>query len=158
MQSMKHAKTRRPTQGKNAAKRRPAYSSKFHRSPVAAGLRLLPGMSAHDLGTWGRIMRDVLDRLIQHVGGDDLITETQRHACRRVACLEAELIFLEKKIATKRSEGEEPTQTDLELYGRLASHQRRLADALGWKRVMKDVTPPDPLAYAKSYDEEEAVA
>ena len=155
LQSMKPATKSNEHGAKRVIRRTgtPAHRSKFARSKVIAGLRLLPGMSTNQIGTWGRIMRDVLDRIIEHCGGEDEISETQRWMARRCACLEAELIFLEQKLATKRANGDEPTETDLQLYGRLASHQRRIADALGWKRTAKDITP-NPLEYAKRYDRE----
>jgi hypothetical protein len=80
---MKSPKRKRLKQGNESAQRSPAHRDKFNRSKVVAGLRLLPGMSSNHSGTWGRIMRDVLDRLVQHVGGDSMITETQRFTARR---------------------------------------------------------------------------
>jgi hypothetical protein len=149
MKTPKTSAARKPARKPMNRTGTPAVHSKFHRSKVVAGLRLLPGMSSNEMGQWGRIMRDVLDRITEHVGGESEITETQRWMARRCACLEAELVFMEEKLARKRMNGEEPTETDLQLYGRLASHQRRIADALGWKRVMKDITPTNPLEYAK---------
>jgi len=86
-------------------------------------------------------MRDTYEALLEHCGGTDLTSDTQRLACRRVATLEAELIFLEDEFAQKRAEGDEPSSKRLDLYGRLADRQRRLSDPLGWKRTARDVTP-----------------
>lgn len=62
-------------------------------------------------------------------------------AARRVAALEAELIYLEDQFASKREQGKSPDREDLALYGTLADRQRRLSDSLGWERKAKDVTP-----------------
>ena len=59
---------------------------------------------------------------------------------RRVGTLEAELVFIEDGFARTRAEGGEPEPALLDLYGRLADRQRRLADPLGWQRRSKDVT------------------
>jgi hypothetical protein len=84
-------------------------------------------------------MRDTLQSLEAHCGGE--FSETQRLAARRVSTLEAELIYLEDKFAQARAAGGEPDATQLDLYGRLADRQRRLADPLGWQRTPRDVTP-----------------
>jgi hypothetical protein len=91
-------------------------------------------------------MRDTLRSLEVHCGGE--LSETQRLAARRVSTLEAELVYLEDKFAQARAEGREPDIAELDLYGRLADRQRRLADPLGWERTPRDVTP-DPLEYAR---------
>src|SRR4051794_35789318 len=93
------------------------------RSRIANGNALLP---SDNRSMWARIMRDTLATLIAHCGGEDLISDTRRLAARRVAALEAELIFLEDKFATARAAGAEPPADALDLYGRLADRQRRL--------------------------------
>jgi hypothetical protein len=117
-----------------------------HRSRVGNGSSLLPNCDGRSL--WARLMRDTLQNLQAHCGGE--LSETQRLAARRVSTLEAELVYLEDKFARARAEGREPEIAELDLYGRLADRQRRLAEAaLGWKRVPRDVTPPDPLTYGR---------
>jgi hypothetical protein len=106
------------------------------RSRITNG-SLLPTVDGRSL--WARLMRDTLQNLEAHCGD---MSETQRLAARRVSTLEAELIFLEDKFAAARAAGEEPNVAALDLYGRLADRQRRLADsALGWHRTARDVTP-----------------
>jgi hypothetical protein len=108
------------------------------RSAVMNGSSLLPNVDGRSL--WARLMRDTLRSLEVHCGG--ALSETQRLAARRVSTLEAELIFLEDKFAQARAEGREPDISTLDLYGRLADRQRRLADsALGWQRTPRDVGP-----------------
>jgi hypothetical protein len=69
-----------------------------------------------------------------------LISETQKLAARRVATLEAELIFLEDKFGLIRQNGDEPSPVDVQLYGQLADRQRRLSDPLGWHRAQREVS------------------
>ena len=70
---------------------------------------------------------------------------------RRIGTLEAELVFIEDKLASIRAAGGEPDPAIVDLYGRLADRQRRLADPLGWQRQARDVTPADPLTYARDH-------
>ena len=115
------------------AKRSPAT-----RSRVGNGSALLPNVDGRSV--WARLMRDTLQSLQVHCGGE--LSETQRLAARRVSTLEAELVFLEDKFAQARADGCEPDIVELDLYGRLADRQRRLAEsALGWQRTPRDVTP-----------------
>jgi hypothetical protein len=93
-------------------------------------------------------MRDTLGAMMAHLGGEDYASEPQRMLSRRVAALEAELIYLEDGFARCRSEGRGPEMADLDLYSRMASGQRRLLEAIGLTRIARDVTP-DPLTYAK---------
>jgi hypothetical protein len=86
-------------------------------------------------------MRDTYAGLLVHCGGADVVSETQRLIARRISTLEAELVFLEDKFAAIRAAGGEPDMAQLDLYGRLADRQRRLADPLGWSRTPHDVTP-----------------
>jgi hypothetical protein len=110
--------------------KRPATS----RSRVANGSAILPTGDGRSL--WVRLLRDTLEKLEAHCR---VFSETQRLAARRVSTLEAELVFLEEKFAKARAEGGEPNAADLDLYGRLADRQRRLAEPLGWH-------PPRPTA------------
>jgi hypothetical protein len=86
-------------------------------------------------------MRDTLASLVAHCGGVDVVSETKRLAARRVAVIEAELVFLEDKFAQLRAAGDEPDAAAIDLYARVANQQRRLSEALGWERRARDVTP-----------------
>ena len=114
-------------------------ASKFARSRITTGTALLAGIDGRS--HWARIMRDTLNAIVAHCGGYDEISETRRMMARRAACLETELIFLESKFASIRAEGGEPSLADVEVYGRLAGNQRRIAEALGWERTLKDIGP-----------------
>jgi hypothetical protein len=110
-----------------------------HRSRITNGTALLP--SVHGQSAWARIMKDVLDNVIAHCGGDGQITELERLQARRIAALEAELIHVEDKIALARAAGEEPAAAVVDLYTRLANGQRRHCEALGWQRTARNITP-----------------
>ena len=110
-----------------------------HRSRITNGTRLLP--TVHPQSVWGRLMRDTLDSLVVHLGGDGHVTETQRMACRRIAVLETELVHMEDAIGRLRCEGSAPPPDMLDLYARLGNAQRRFCEALGWQRVPRDLTP-----------------
>jgi hypothetical protein len=86
-------------------------------------------------------MRETFECLLVHCGGADVVSETQRLIARRIGTLEAELVFIEDKLASIRAAGGEPDPATVDLYGRLADRQRRLADPLGWSRTARDVTP-----------------
>jgi hypothetical protein len=109
------------------------------RSRIGNGSALLPHVDGRS--TWARFMRDTYNSLLTHLGGEDYCSETQRMQARRVACIEAELIYIEDRIARKRANGEEPNVSDLDLYTRLTNGQRRHCEAIGWSRTARDVSP-----------------
>jgi hypothetical protein len=87
---------------------------------------------------WPRLARDTFRRLLIHCGGD--ASEAQRILARRIATLEAVLIYLEEDFAVAYASGGRPDPALLALYGTLADRQRRLAEPLGWQRTARDVT------------------
>jgi hypothetical protein len=105
-------------------------------SKVGTGKKLLPSVSGTT--TWARLMRDTMRRIFAHLGGEEYITEPQRLLARRVATFEAELIFLEDLFGNLRSTGGEPTVSQLDLYSRIASAQRRHLEAIGLQRVPRE--------------------
>ena len=123
------------------------------RSRIHNGSMFLPKTDGRSI--WARIMRDTFECLLVHCGGADFVSETQRLVARRIGTLEAELVFMEDKFAATRATGGEPDPVAVDLYGRLADRQRRLADPLGWQRTPRDVTP-DPLDYAREQEQEPA--
>jgi hypothetical protein len=119
---------------------RPPVDVKKNRqkSRITNGSSILPRVDGRCL--WVRLMKETLQSLRVHCGGE--LSETQRLMARRVSTLEAELVFLEDEFAQARTEGREPDIFRLDLYGRLADRQRRLAEAaLGWQPTARDVTP-----------------
>jgi hypothetical protein len=117
----------------------PEARRKAGRSRIANGAgTMLPTTDGRSL--WARIRKDTYRALIVHCG-DTLISETQSLIARRVATLEAELLYYEDLFAQVRAEGGVPNPATVDLYGRLADRQRRLAEPLGWKRTQKEVLP-----------------
>ena len=133
-------------------------SGSIHRSKGRSRLTnnagLLPTVDGRSV--WARIMRDTLASMLAHLGGEDRATAAQCMAARRIAALEAELIFLEDGFARARSDGGAPDAADLDLYNRLSNGQRRHLEALGWQRAAKDVTPTLDQYLAAKYEEAEA--
>jgi hypothetical protein len=113
-------------------------SRKSHgRSRVSNGSAVLPTVDGRSI--WARLMRDTNAALERHCGED--ASETLRMTRRRVSVLEAELVFLEDKMARTRAAGGEPDADTVELYGRLSDRQRRLNEILGWHPMARDITP-----------------
>jgi hypothetical protein len=115
------------------------------KSRVTNGKVILPYQDGRSL--WARIMRDTLQSLISHCGGESEMSDTKRMAARRVAALEAELIMMEDRIAFIRQTAKHPPPSYLQLYGVLADRQRRLSEALGWERSQRSVKDIDLQAH-----------
>jgi hypothetical protein len=127
------AKRRQPKRHRGEAAR------VYLKSRITNGSALLPTANGNSI--WARLVKDTLGGLMAHCGGAGMVSETQKLAARRVSVLEAELIHLEDNFAIAREQGREPEPAALDLYGRLADRQRRLADPLGWQRTARDVGP-----------------
>ena len=121
------------------------------RARITNGSDLLPTVDGRSI--WARLMRDTLNAMLNHMGGEDNASEPQRMLARRVAAFEAELIHLEDSFARTRTEGGTPDVADLDLYSRMSSAQRRHLEAIGLDRVPRDVTPR-PLDFAKAFDQQ----
>ena len=80
------------------------------------------------------------------LGGDECITELQRQLISKFAAMAMQLEDMEAAAVA----GEE---IDLDLFGRISGHCRRIAESLGLKRVARDVTS---LSLADIADEIEA--
>src|SRR5262245_64187504 len=106
---------------------------------VTNGTDLLPSVDGRSV--WARLLRDTMAAMVRHLGGEDRVSEVQRMTIRRVAALEAELIYMEDSIATTRQNGGAPEPELLDLYARLGNAQRRHLEPLGWTSVPRDVTP-----------------
>ena len=118
---------------------RSARGKSTQKSKVGNNTTLLPTTDGRSI--WARLMRETFKGLLIHCGGDDVVCETQRLIARRISTLEAELVFMEDQFAAIRAAGGEPDPATIDLYGRLADRQRRLADPLGWSRTARDVSP-----------------
>jgi hypothetical protein len=112
------------------------------RSAVSNGRRLhvvRPGDTA-----WARRFRDVLFEIIGDLGGAELLSEGQRQLARRAATIAIMCEKLEGEAAAGR-------EIDIEQYGQLTDRLGRAFQRLGLERKSRDITPPDPLAYAREH-------
>ena len=123
------------TRGNGAGSSRPRH----HRSRITNGSKLLP--TVHSQSVWARYFRDTMERLIEHVGGDQIATEPQRMISRHVAVLDTEALYLADKIGTIRNGGGEPSEKTIDLYSRVTSASRRHLETLGLDRMQRDITP-----------------
>jgi hypothetical protein len=103
------------------------------RSRVSNGRALLPGIDGRS--AWVRRCKDVL---LEHLSDLPDATAAERSIVRRAAVLTTELERLEAKFA----EAGEASPFDLDLYQRTAGGLRRLLEAVGLQRRLRDVTNP----------------
>jgi hypothetical protein len=130
----------------------PEARRKAGRSKIANGSKsLLPTQDGRSL--WARIRRDTYHSIVAMLGGPDMISETKQLMARRIGMLEAELAFMEDDFARIRSTGGEPDINKVDLFGRLADRQRRLAEPLGWERKQREVTSLNDYLTLKAQNE-----
>ena len=87
---------------------------------------------------WSRRLQDLLSLHIADLGGEDMVSDAERSLIRRIATITVELEWIEQKFALS-STG--PSADQLDMYLRGSNSLRRLLEAIGLKRVMRDVTP-----------------
>ena len=105
------------------------------RSRVTNGRDLLPDIDHRTL--WVRRFRDVLALQLSDLGGEDSISEAEKAIIRRAACLIVELEQLERRFALNGC----ASSAQLLAYGRASNTLRRLLEAVGLQRRLRDVTP-----------------
>lgn len=105
------------------------------RSRITNGKDFLPGVDQRS--DWCRRARDVAGLLISDRGGLQNVSEAEKLLARRAGILEAELVRMEVLFGTA---GEADPQA-LVFYSTITNTQRRLLEALGLKRVARDITP-----------------
>lgn len=115
------------------------------RSRVTNGTQLLPGVP--NTNAWARRAKDIIGMHLVDLGGVENATTAERSIVRRAATLTVELERLEAKFARAG----EASDRDLDLYQRTAGNLRRLLEAVGIARRPRDITPPDPLSYARDH-------
>ncbi len=93
---------------------------------------------------WARRWKDVTAQLVLDLGGRDFVSEFQLALCKRAASLTVELESLEAAM----SEGQ---IVDLDLFGRLVGHLRRILESLspGLGRVARVSDTLDLSTYAQ---------
>jgi len=103
------------------------------RSKVTNGRRVF-AIGGDGRGAWTRRWKDLFEAHVADLGGQDGLSEAQVSLCRRVAAIEVQL----EQAEAKMSEGD--LTVDLDQYGRLAGHMRRMMETLGVQRVAKPVS------------------
>jgi hypothetical protein len=115
-------------------------ASKSHaRSRVTNGSSILPGIDGRS--TWVRRLRDLMGLHLVDLGGPDVTSEAERSLIRRASTLTVELEHLELRFALADQAGQPADPADLDLYQRMANSLRRHLEAVGIKRVPRDITP-----------------
>src|SRR5271169_3399743 len=95
-------------------------------------------------GLWARRWRDLPALYADDLGGTSALSEFQLGLVGTCATLRCELEKLEGRLSLGET-------VDLDQFGRLAGHYRRICETLGIERRSRDVTPPDPLDYAAGF-------
>jgi hypothetical protein len=127
----------------------PRPRKKLHTaSAVSNGSVLLPGVDGRS--AWARRCRDVLAEHLSDLGGELNTSAAERSIIRRAAVLTTELERMEQKFALAG----QASPDVLDIYARVAANLRRLLEAVGLHRRCRDVTPPDPLQYARKQQEQ----
>jgi hypothetical protein len=102
------------------------------RSAVTSGRQLF--IDGDPNSAWSRRYHDLVVGHIADQGGRDMLSEARLALIRRAAAMECELEQLEARL----SRGE---NVDLDVFGRAASHLRRLFETIGIDRHQRDATP-----------------
>ena len=101
------------------------------RSAVTNGRRLFVE-GGDGRGPWARRWRDLVELHANDLGGMDFISAAQRALIRRASTIEIELEQQEARLSV----GEE---VDIETFGRMSGHLRRLLETLGIRREARQV-------------------
>jgi hypothetical protein len=110
-----------------------------HRSAVTNRTAILPGVDGRS--TWVRRLRDLIELHVADLGGADRASEAEYSIIRRASVLTVELERLELRFAQGDAAGKAPSAHDLDLYQRTANSLRRLLEAVGLKRVPREIVP-----------------
>jgi hypothetical protein len=85
-------------------------------------------------GPWARRWRDLQSLYADDLGGGSALSEFQLGLVGTCATLRCELEKLEGRLSVGEA-------VDLDQFGRLAGHYRRICETLGIERRSRDVTP-----------------
>jgi hypothetical protein len=83
---------------------------------------------------WGRRQLDLIALHADDAGGMETLSEAMLRLCRRAAALETQLEVMEGQMSLGQ-------EVDLDQYGRLAGHLRRILETLGVERKTRDASP-----------------
>jgi hypothetical protein len=107
-------------------------------SGTRRGSKLFAKAVADGRSGWSRRLRDLIALHVSDLGGENIVSTAEHSLCRRIAAITTELEWIERKFALSRNG---PAAEDLDLYLRGSNSLRRLLEAIGLKRVARDVTP-----------------
>jgi hypothetical protein len=119
-----------------AARNRKAPSLAYVRSAITNGSSILAG-KFDQRTAWMRRFRDLIQLHTSDLGGDDVITESERRIVRRAAMLTLQLEMMDSKFAANDGEA---TLAQLHLYQQVSNTLRRLLESLGLQRRAKDIS------------------
>jgi hypothetical protein len=107
-------------------------------------LVVLPEIGPVDGRTRPAILyKEVAAAIVADLGGLNFITRAQRELVKRASGLAVLADRIEEELVNGRP-------VDLSEYTLVVNSQARVLRVLGIERIARDVTPPDPLAYAKA--------
>ena len=118
------------------------------RSRVGNGAKLLPATDGRSMTA--RRFKDLVEDICGDLGGRDFLSEGERQLIRRAALLSAECERQEALAVRgeRRPEGDEIAwkdearfKFDVDRYVVMTNALRRVLEAIGLKRVSRDVTP-----------------
>ncbi len=102
------------------------------RSAVTNGHRLF--VQGDGNSPWTRRYKDLIHEHADDLGGADHLSQAQLSLIRRAATISVQLEAMEGLL----SQG---ADADMDLFGRLSGHLRRIFESLGIDRRKKDITP-----------------
>jgi hypothetical protein len=117
--------------------------SSKQRSRMTNGTALLPDVDGRS--AIARRFKDISSAILADQGGAERCSESRRQLVRRFAAT----AVLAEQMESRLANGE---QIDIQEHALLCSTLTRLAQRIGIERRARDVTPPDPLQYAREYD------
>jgi hypothetical protein len=102
------------------------------RSAVSNGRRMF--VEGDGNSAWSRRYRDLIIGHVNDMGGDALLSESEKSLIRRASAIECELEQMEGLLSRR-----EPV--DLDAFTRAAGHLRRILETLGLQRRQRDAAP-----------------
>lgn len=133
-------------------------ASPHARSRVSNGKQLFADTVADGRTGWSRRLRDLIAFYVHHLGGENSTSIAERSIIRRIATIEVELEWLERRFALSGDEGASPDLLDL--YSRSTNTLRRLLEVIGVRydpRRAHDVTAPSLDERLAELDREQVV-
>jgi hypothetical protein len=107
------------------------------RSRLTNGSALLPGVDGRS--PWVRRCKDVIAAHLSDLGGEDNTSAAERSIIRRASVMTVELERMEAQFAAAG----EASPEALDIYARISANLRRMLEAVGLKRVPREVQTLD---------------